>query len=563
MHVNSEELERMRSEGVGLERLNALVELAWRRSVKDSEATLRLIAEALADVGHIPDRDGNAAATLLTARALFIRGFCLIDSGDEAEGKRVTEEAIRLQSTMDDPLGKAENFSKAATLYWACNRRDQSLQFLYAGLLQIDVHRCDAPELKGQILLTIGQQYRRDAEYDLAFEYCLNAIDCLERGRDHFQLFVAYVYIAGTYLDLERWDDARPLIERSMALSKQQNLRKNSAWPTLQMGGLYLGQQDYKRAMEHFERALSLAEEYHDLTIAAAIYQQKGNYFFKRDDCESARVWYQRALAELSKPVDLLQRCKVRLNLIFALVGLERYKEALAHATDVLLETRSKGFKEHEATCHDLLAQIYKAQSRYEDALRHKELSHTLRREIFDHHKFGRIETLRREREFRAMRERLELENIQRRQLEEQNRQRSYHLSSMSLALAHKNHLLQSLSEGLNEACRARGRRRSDLLDGLRTELGQMQEPDLAWRNFEEEFATLYPDFFSRLRQRAQGLTNSESRVCALTQTGLSVKEIAHVLFVSESAVLKMRSRIRRKLGLLRPQNLAAFLATL
>lgn len=70
--------------------------------------------------------------------------------------------------------------------------------------------------------------------------------------------------------------------------------------------------------------------------------------------------------------------------------------------------------------------------------------------------------------------------------------------------------------------------------------------------------------FLGNLRQSAPNLTPREHEICNLIRSGLSSKEIAASLSVSELTVQKQRQHIRRKLGLANRQvNLTAYLQTM
>lgn len=90
-----------------------------------------------------------------------------------------------------------------------------------------------------------------------------------------------------------------------------------------------------------------------------------------------------------------------------------------------------------------------------------------------------------------------------------------------------------------------------------------MEEAGGEWEQFRYQFEMMNPDFIGRLSGRFPELTPAEQKVCVLIRTGLRSKEISDFLTLTVQSVEIYRSRIRRKLGLKREENLASFLASL
>lgn len=82
-----------------------------------------------------------------------------------------------------------------------------------------------------------------------------------------------------------------------------------------------------------------------------------------------------------------------------------------------------------------------------------------------------------------------------------------------------------------------------------------------AWLRFNNAFDTANAGFFKNLTAYFPKLSPSEIKLCALIKLGLDNKDIAAVLFLSSDSVKVARSRLRKKMGLDREQNLQSFLS--
>jgi DNA-binding NarL/FixJ family response regulator len=67
-------------------------------------------------------------------------------------------------------------------------------------------------------------------------------------------------------------------------------------------------------------------------------------------------------------------------------------------------------------------------------------------------------------------------------------------------------------------------------------------------------------EFHKRITEQFPALTKTDLKLCTYLRMNLSSKEIASLMFVSLRAVEVSRSRLRKRLGLQKEQNLLAFI---
>lgn len=79
----------------------------------------------------------------------------------------------------------------------------------------------------------------------------------------------------------------------------------------------------------------------------------------------------------------------------------------------------------------------------------------------------------------------------------------------------------------------------------LRPRLLTHEEED----QFRQSFSSLYPMFLHRLRDKCPTITKGEELFCMLLLLNQTNEEISHTLGISRSSVIKIRYRLRRKIG--------------
>jgi DNA-binding CsgD family transcriptional regulator len=77
---------------------------------------------------------------------------------------------------------------------------------------------------------------------------------------------------------------------------------------------------------------------------------------------------------------------------------------------------------------------------------------------------------------------------------------------------------------------------------------------------FEKQLSQNHPLFLQNISAACPKLKLQELYICAMLRSRLSSKEIGSILNIKFTTVDNYRSRVRRKLGLIRDQNLEQFL---
>jgi DNA-binding response OmpR family regulator len=90
-----------------------------------------------------------------------------------------------------------------------------------------------------------------------------------------------------------------------------------------------------------------------------------------------------------------------------------------------------------------------------------------------------------------------------------------------------------------------------------------MNTKEESWEQFEMYFKQSHPEFIDNLLGKYPDLTPSEIKLCTFLRLNLRTKEIAAITFQEPHSIRIARSRLRKKMGLSREENLATHLMTL
>ena len=135
-------------------------------------------------------------------------------------------------------------------------------------------------------------------------------------------------------------------------------------------------------------------------------------------------------------------------------------------------------------------------------------------------------------------------------------------ISSYSLLVSYKNNLLRQIREYNAQAI-------NNNEDSTKAQM-KIEEiihsnfnMDEEWDNFKMHFEKVHPHFFKKLKKMGNELTEENMKLIAYLKMGMSTKQIAQMLNITEMSVSKSRQRIKKKLKLEEQENLAEFIGSL
>jgi len=122
-----------------------------------------------------------------------------------------------------------------------------------------------------------------------------------------------------------------------------------------------------------------------------------------------------------------------------------------------------------------------------------------------------------------------------------------------------KNMVINKVAKTLSKSIRTSDQTDVLLINEIIRELQQNMD-ETSWKEFEYRFSKVYESFYQTLDNKFPELTHVERKVCAMLKLDMSSKEIAAITMTHPESVDTTRSRIRKKLGLEKDENLSEFL---
>lgn len=132
-------------------------------------------------------------------------------------------------------------------------------------------------------------------------------------------------------------------------------------------------------------------------------------------------------------------------------------------------------------------------------------------------------------------------------------------LTTNVMYLLKKNETIIKIIKQLNKAKLKFKPENHTLIDQTIKDLDSLTRDDI-WHEFEIRFKEVHSVFYNKLNQRFPDLTPNEKKLCAFLRLNMTNKEISSITNQSVNSIAIGRFRLRKKIGLIRDDNLISFL---
>jgi hypothetical protein len=163
----------------------------------------------------------------------------------------------------------------------------------------------------------------------------------------------------------------------------------------------------------------------------------------------------------------------------------------------------------------------------------------------------------------------LESDSLRRKSLELENDKlmmeldyKNKELTTNVMHLARTNEFITSLSQKLLKNKQSFTGENQRIIDEMIRELQSFTDID-TWKEFELRFQEVHSDFYNKLNERFPNLTPNEKKLCAFLRLNMTTKEISAITYQSITSITVARSRLRKKIGIDKDENLISFLESL
>lgn len=492
------------------------------------------------------------------------------------------------------------------------NLDDQAIRFLEESLkifqaLPQDERKESKVELPAWVLVNIGNIYFKNNIFDLAEQKYLEAKKNFELyenriGRDN-GLSTVYDNLALINLEQENFIKAKQLYDKSASIRKINNKAEDILYSKLGYLTFYIKQNNFKNAELTFQDIKSFYLEkniYSSNDTILSSYMTRnygysqliyGAFMLKRKELSKAMDLFEEAKESLvSFPVELPEIDTYIAECFFLM---QKYDQAKKHAEYNISKYSGINYRSETRKNLLLLESIFKYNNDFENLLK-------IKNKILDLYKIDESFVLDREinqlesylilteKQNNQNEERLKYNkyifiliiiillmilvfvffrlnyNIQRlrlKKIEDDKRLVLMELENKKLALANTNNFISQQSQNLKnllESPRVNLRSKE-----LRGKIQMLVTSFVINDNFEKLFEEVYPDFYQKLLDINNSLTQNDLKLCACIRLNQTSKDIALRMGVSTRTIESQKYRLKKKLRLDKNQKLLSFIISL
>jgi len=492
------------------------------------------------------------------------------------------------------------------------NLDDQAIRFLEESLkifqaLPQDERKESKVELPAWVLVNIGNIYFKNNIFDLAEQKYLEAKKNFELyenriGRDN-GLSTVYDNLALINLEQENFIKAKQLYDKSASIRKINNKAEDILYSKLGYLTFYIKQNNFKNAELTFQDIKSFYLEkniYSSNDTILSSYMTRnygysqliyGAFMLKRKELSKAMDLFGEAKESLvSFPVELPEIDTYIAECFFLM---QKYDQAKKHAEYNISKYSGINYRSETRKNLLLLESIFKYNNDLENLLK-------IKNKILDLYKIDESFVLDREinqlesylilteKQNNQNEERLKYNkyifiliiiillmilvfvffrlnyNIQRlrlKKIEDDKRLVLMELENKKLALANTNNFISQQSQNLKnllESPRVNLRSKE-----LRGKIKMLVTSFVINDNFEKLFEEVYPDFYQKLLDINNSLTQNDLKLCACIRLNQTSKDIALRMGVSTRTIESQKYRLKKKLRLDKNQKLLSFIISL
>ncbi|MEO9871503.1 tetratricopeptide repeat protein [Ekhidna sp.] len=447
------------------------------------------------------------------------------------------QKSLKLKLELGDSLKASSTLNNIGNIYGEQEKHDLALKYYNQSLEIKEKQHEDEPEKLSSTLNNIGATYQELKEYSKALIYLERAfnINLLDSSGTNCEKVTTAINIGICYRELNELEKGLEYLNLAYIYGLGCDHPFNTSLALLEIAKLHRMKGMISQAENEMIRSYEMAES-HDLKVRSEeaskalyeLYKEKGNVTKAFEYLEIATQLKNELFDE-----DLTEQLTtMELNYQFEIErdSLEHQKQAELLTVHAQLENQ-RFFK--NLIILGLIVAIAFLFIIYRNFLLKKSANGYLIKKN------------------ELQREKLNIEEEVRKQLEIENNQKARSLTATSLQLLNLNEKIAELSEEIEEDQEISSPRKKTLIK----ELGNLRNEDNQWDSIKLHFENVHPDFFKRLDQSFTELSTNDYKLLAFLKMKLSNKEIALILNVTTRAVEQSKRRLKKKLEMASEDN--------
>jgi len=463
------------------------------------------------------------------------------------------------------------------------------------------------PHEYAMLLLLKGKTYLNTGYYYIEAHHFINeAIELFDPDKDLFFLGLAYSQLGSLWRDMQEYDKALECCIKSEEIYRQAGYEREAYNMRLNECIIYLEMKDGEKIINIIREDLPWAELHKDTIHLEFLYVILGHYYNLENKPDSAYFFFNEAL-ELD--ANSGRRAYTLANIGEVFFNKHDYEKARYYLENAMPFTHEANRIQMESKVMEMLAEIYYEENAQEkaytylqkatllkDSLALQEKANELHRtqtktELMHYQQELQIAKqqaeinrtyfyllilvfllalvifffisfhLNRKKKIKEMEntqlaQKMQLDEMEHRQkIEEKERE----MATTQLLIAEKSNVLENLLEVLKPYHESNELPKK-MWKEIETFMAMNTNKESEWEKSKVHFEKVHPDFFKRLKELAPDLSENELRACAYIRIGMTTKQIADILSVTQRSVISNRYRIRKKTNLEEKKSLEEFI---
>jgi tetratricopeptide (TPR) repeat protein/DNA-binding CsgD family transcriptional regulator len=392
------------------------------------------------------------------------------------------------------------------------------------------------------------------------------------------------------------------------------------------IGGVYLTKEDIAKAKENYQKALKFNKVINNQTYYASLYNNLGIISSTEKDFTMALWYYNKSLEIRMKQGDTAAIAQVYNNLGDCYLQMGDFHKAIELLNKALRYSRNSGILTSQMKAANFLTRAYEKAGNYKESLEMQrlykqlfdsinsteqvqlsaklELQYLFAKQQKENELLQQIALAKKQRKalifmiisgillssfvvlmllnrnqkIKIKRNKLIQESLllesknlllekQNLELEKSNLRQELDFRNKELAthvmyLLKKNEFITSISEKLLNINALLSAENKKWVQGIIREM-QSNVDNTVWTEFELRFQQVHDDFYARLKDQYPDLTPNEKKICAFLRLNMTTKDISSITFQSVKSIQVARTRLRKKMGMARDENLISYLQEL
>ncbi|MTI22033.1 tetratricopeptide repeat protein [Fulvivirga sp. RKSG066] len=397
--------------------------------------------------------------------------------------------------------------------------------------------------------------------HDKSLEHAMEAYNIYKKYNDKaYQANVAND-IGLTYYILKNFSASEKFLKESIDLSNEMSAQATKGTALTNLGKLYMAQDEYTKALSALDSSLIIHERISVKNKIAEALIELGALYHKLNSPNKALPYLDRAIL-ISDSLDAketLKQAYFHRSESYALLG--NHIQALADYQQFQMLGDSIYSIEQSNQIEELRS-IYETERKEAQIdLQNKEIllleqtakADNMQKWLLSIGLVMAVIILLLA--FYGFRQKIKRNQLTREKLDAELALKSKKLTSHALLLAKKNEVLEDLKEKVKKLKNSPGNGNvgyQTIINTINSDILDNQN----WENFTKYFEEVHTDFNATVKKKFPKVTSNELRLMALLKMGLSSKEIANILNVSQEGVKKSRYRLRKKLEMQSEESL-------